>query len=414
MPELLKKINLLIDKMNSGYILSVNCGSSSLKFALFRFSHGLEMEWSGHIDRIGFPKSHFIILNREGLILADDKTGHSNIEEAVNRLARWLKLNANKYQLEAIGYRIIHGGLANREHKMASKELIKSLKLLIPLAPNHLPDELKTMNILFEAFPNVPQVACFDTVFHKDMPFYARRFSLPFELSKEGVIRYGFHGLSYEYVLRKLRRLAPKEAKGKVVIAHLGNGASMAAVRNGKSIDTTMGLTPTGGLIMGTRCGDLDPGIALYLMKQKKVSPKKLEKLFNHQSGLKGISGVSSDMMVLLDMETTNLRAREAITMFCYQARKFVGSLSVSLEGINTLVFTGGIGENAATIRSRICKGLQFLGIEIDKNKNNRHREIISTKNSAVTIRVIKTNEEFMIAQHSYHKILSKRRNILI
>jgi len=395
-------------KINNGYILSVNCGSSSLKIALLRFDLAMEMEWSGHIERIGSPKSHFIILDNKGRILVDDKTGHQDIEAAVIWFVIWLKKNMKKYKLKAIGHRIIQGGILHREHKLVTKALIRSLKLLIPLAPNHLPDELKTLVILVKAFPEIPQVACFDTVFHKDMPFYSRHFSLPRKFWKEGLIRYGFHGLSYEYIVQKMQQLSPHGSLGNVIIAHLGNGASMAAVRNGKSMDTTMGLTPTGGLIMGTRCGDLDPGIALYLLKSKKVSINGLEQLFNHLSGLKGISGISSDMLALLEKEKTNPRAKEAIIMFCYQTRKFIGALSVALEGINSLVFTGGIGENSSSIRARICNGLEFLGIRIDKNKNKRHHDIISTQKSSITVRVIKTNEELMIAQHTYHKTLTQ------
>lgn len=398
-----------MNKIFNEYILSVNCGTSSLKFALFRSNPALEMEWSGHVDMIGSTKNHFIIQDQKGVILTDDKIEYPGIEAAVKWLVKWLKMNSKKYKLKAIGHRIIQGGLLHQEHKLVSKNLLRSLKLMVSLAPNHMPDELKTLDILTKAFPKVPHIACFDTVFHKNMPFYSRHYSLPRNLRKDGLIRYGFHGLSYEYIFRKLKQISPKEARGKVIIAHLGNGASMAAVRNGKSIDTTMGLTPTGGLIMGTRCGDLDPGIVLYLLKKKKLSINGLDQLVNHLSGLKGISGISSDMTDLLKKEKTNLHAEEAVTMFCYQARKFIGALSASLEGMNCLVFTGGIGENASSIRARICNGLKFLGIEIDKDKNICHKEIISTKKSTISVRVIKTNEARMIAQHTYHKTLRQR-----
>lgn len=397
-----------MNKLFNEYILSINCGTSSLKFALFRNNRAMKMEWSGDIDRIGSSKSHFIIRDQKGVILTDDKIEHPDIEAAVKWLIKWLKINSKKYKLKAIGHRIIQGGMQYQEHQLVSKELVKSLKLLVSLAPNHLPDELKTLELLTKAFPEVPQVACFDTVFHKNMPFYSRHFSLPRNLWKDGLIRYGFHGLSYEYVYQKLQQISSREARGKVIIAHLGNGASMTAVKNGKSIDTTMGLTPTGGLIMGTRSGDLDPGLAVYLMKKKKVSISGLDLLVNQQSGLKGISGISSNMLVLLEKEKTKLHAEEAVTMFCYQARKFIGALSASMEGMNCLVFTGGIGENAASIRARICNKLKFLGIDLDKDKNKHHEGIISTKKSTISVRVIKTNEAYMIAQHTYH-IASKK-----
>lgn len=394
------------------HILAINCGTSSLKFALFRFAPNPEMECEGYIDKIGSLSSYFIVRDQKGVILNDEQIDHPDIEASAILLIKWLKANSVKYVLKAIGHRIIQGGLLYKEHQLVSKKMIKSLRLLVPLAPNHLADELKTLELLTKAFPGIPQTACFDTVFHKDMPFYSRYFPLPRILRKEGVQRYGFHGLSYEYIFQKLKQISPLQASGKVIIAHLGNGASITAVLNGKSIDTTMGLTPAGGLIMGTRSGDLDPGIALYLMKKKKISLKGLDQLVNHQSGLKGISGISSDMHILLKKEKTKLRAQEAVTMFCYQASKFISSLTVALEGVHCLVFTGGIGENASSIRARICSKLRFLGVEIDRNKNNSSRGIISTKKSAVTVRVVKTNEQYMIAQHTYHITMKKHSGL--
>jgi len=395
-------------KIFNDHILCINCGTSSFKFALFRFDPKMEMVCSGYVDKIGSSKSHFMVRDQQGVILTREKIKYPDIEASVILLIKWLKVNSAKYVLKAIGHRIILGGMLYQEHQLVNKELVKSLKFLVPLAPNHLPDELKTLDLLTKAFPDVPHAACFDTVFHEDMPFYSRHFSIPHNLRKEGVVRYGFHGLSYEYILLKLKQISPLGASGKVIIAHLGNGSSITAVLKGKSIDTTMGLTPTGGLIMGTRSGDLDPGIALYLMKKKKMSIKGLDQLVNHQSGLKGISGISSDMHILLKKEKTKLRAQEAVTMFCYQVRKFIGALSAALEGVNCLVFTGGIGENASSIRARICNKLKFLGIEIDRNKNSCNKGIISTKKSAVTVRVLKTNEEYMIALHTFHMTMKE------
>ena len=251
-------------------------------------------------------------------------------------------------------------------------------------------------------FPKLPQVACFDTAFHRHMPEVAQRYALPGSLFHEGLRRYGFHGLSYEYILRELRREAgAPAASGKVIIAHLGNGASMAAIEGGRSLDTTMGLTPTGGLVMGTRAGDLDPGVMLYLLQEKGMSPDALNQLVNHQAGLLGASGISSDMHDLLAQEGTDADAALAVELFCHQARKFAGALAAVLGGLDTLVFTGGIGENASVIRARICAPLVFLGVHLDPDLNEQNQPLISMKTSPVVVRVIKTNEELMIARHT-------------
>ena len=395
-----------MNKVLNEYILSVNCGTSSLKFALFRADEGMEMELSGEVNGIGSSKSRCIIHDKDGVILTDDIIAHPDSGRAVKWLIKWLKANSQKYRVKAIGHRIIQCGVLYKDHQNVTTQLINKLRPLVSLAPNHLPDELNTLTAFARAFPDIPQAACFDTIFHKDMPFYSRYFSLPRAMRKEGLIRYGFHGLSCEYVMQKLKQLSPREAGGKVLIAHLGNGSSITAVHKGKSIDTTMGLTPTGGLIMGTRSGDFDPGIVLYLLKEKKMPAGELSMLLNHRSGLKGISGISPDMLVLLEKEKTNPHAKEAIAMYCYSARKFIGSLSASLEGLNCLVFTGGIGENSAAIRSRICNGLKFLGIKIDNSRNTRHKEVISSSKSSVTVRVIRTNEALIIAKHTFRLTL--------
>jgi acetate kinase len=399
------KANRFMGNSFPARIFSVNVGSSSLKWALFRADPALEMEWSGRIEKIGSPETHFVLRDRTGKIQLDKPIGHSNPEAAIKQLIAWLQGNVDPYAVKAIGHRVVQGGLGYREHQLIDAAMMQSLRSSIPLAPTHLPDELRAIELFMEAFPGLPQVACFDTAFHRDMPFYSRYYPLPRTFGEEGLIRYGFHGLSYEYVLRQLRQSSTGEAMGNLVIAHLGNGASMAAIQNGKSLDTTMGLTPSGGLVMGTRSGDLDPGVLLYLLKEKEISVTELDELINRQSGLKGLSGTSSDMQDLLEKEGTDRRAEEAVALFCYQARKFIGALSAALGGLHSLVFTGGIGENASLVRSRICEGLSFLGIEIDQDRNARHHEIISTGKSAVSVRVIKTYEERMIAQHTYEKI---------
>ncbi len=257
-------------------------------------------------------------------------------------------------------------------------------------------------------YPNLPQVACFDTAFHRDMPRVAQLFPIPRQLSDAGIIRYGFHGLSYEYIMQELRARAPKEAEGRVIIAHLGNGASMAAVRGGVGVDTTMGFTPTGGLMMGMRTGDLDPGLLLHLLSERQLTPAALTEMINRQSGLLGVSQVSADMRDLLHRSATEPHAAEAVDLFCYLAKKFVGALAAALGGLDTLVFTGGIGEHAAFIRARICAGLEFLGIEIDAERNQEQASVVSSHGSRVAVRVIKTDEDLMIARHTRRLVLAE------
>jgi acetate kinase len=251
------------------------------------------------------------------------------------------------------------------------------------------------------AYPAVPQVACFDTAFHSRMPRVARLYALPSRLAEEGIIRYGFHGLSYEYVMEELRRLDREAAAGCVVVTHLGNGASMAAVRGGVGVDTTMGFTPTGGLVMGTRSGDLDPGVPLFLLEERGMSPTEVSDLLNKQAGLLGVSGTSADMRDLLDREPDDGRAAEAVGLFCYQAKKFLGALAAALGRLDALVFTGGIGENAAPVRERVCEGLEFLGIRIDPERNAAHAPVISSDDASVTVRIVPTDEDLMVAQYT-------------
>jgi acetate kinase len=251
----------------------------------------------------------------------------------------------------------------------------------------------------------VPQVACFDTAFHRTLPPVAQRYPLPRALHDAGVVRYGFHGLSYEYIMQALRAVDPDAANGRVIVAHLGNGASMAAVRDGQSIDTTMGFTPTGGLVMGTRTGDLDPGVLLYLLQTRGMPAEQVNTLVNRQAGLLGVSGISADMRDLLEREAREPAAAAAVDLFCYQARKFLGALAAVLGGIETLVFTGGIGEHAAPIRARICASFEFLGLEIDAGRNQQHAPVISPDGASVTVRVIPTDEDRMIARHTYRLI---------
>ena len=277
--------------------------------------------------------------------------------------------------------------------------MLADLKLLVPLAPDHLPHEIRGLEAVLENFPEVAQVACFDTAFHRRMPEVAQKYALPAELSEAGVLHYGFHGLSYEFLTQELAK--ENQSYGKLILAHLGNGASMAAIEDGRSLDTTMGMTPTGGLVMSTRSGDLDPGVVLYLLLEKGMSPEEVNYLLNHNAGLLGVSGTSADMQDLLKQEKTDKNAALAVELFCYQARKFIGALAAVMGGIDTLVFTGGIGEKSAIIRERICANLKFLGISLDAVSNRENAAVISDNNSQVCLRVMQTNEELMIARHT-------------
>lgn len=387
-------------------ILTINCGSSSLKFALFDI-YSLKLISQGNIQDIG----------RESSIHLMDATGHEesvaapvpDLDAAFRSLIGLLKESYSPYTIAAIGHRIVQGGKEHFLPERITHTLLQTFESLIPLAPGHLPAEITAISTFEKAYPGIPQIACFDTAFHKEMPFAARYFAIPRYLWDDGVIRYGFHGLSYEYIYQQLQQIAPQEAAGNIIIAHLGNGASMAVIRNGRSLDTTMGLTPGGGLVMSTRSGDLDPGVILYLLKEKRfISERALNELLNQQSGLKGISGNASDIKILLAQEKTDQQAAEAIELFCYQAKKYIGAMSAAAGGVNTLIFTGGIGIHAPSIRARICEGLGFLGIETDPFLNDDRNDIISPSGSRVTVRVMATNEEIIIAQHTQRCLRSQ------
>ena len=377
-------------------ILTINCGSSSIKFALFEAEEQLIKVLFGKIDRIGFSDAaltyHDLVTHKAGNIFI-------RITSAVNFFIDWLQGYIDMSLVSGIGHRVVHG-MKHTEPELITQELMDELHNIISFDPDHLPQEIEMIEILSKRYPELLQLACFDTSFHTSMPRMAKLLPLPRRYEEMGIQRYGFHGLSYAYLMEELTRVAGKEtADGKIVLAHLGNGASLVAVKNGKSIDTSMGFTPTSGLVMGTRPGDLDPGVAWFLMQSEKIGPVQFSDLINHQSGLFGISETSSDMNDLLEHQLNDYRASEAVDLFCYQARKWIGSFVAVLEGLDTLVFAGGIGENAPEVRSRICKGFQFLGIEIDEKRNIENNTIISRDKSRVTVWVIKTNEELMIAK---------------
>jgi len=384
------------------HILTINSGSSSIKFSLYGLGETEVLILKGELAGIGVEHGYFQAEDQGGHQLTARKIELPDHDAAWKTLFDWLQGHEIGKDLHAAGHRLVQGGTAHVKPQIAFPALIADLKLLMPLAPDHLPHEIKGLEAVHRHYPRLPQVVCFDTAFHRRMPEVAQRYALPEPLFRAGLQRYGFHGLSYEYLTQELEREAEsQEAYGKLIIAHLGNGASMAAIKDGRSLDTTMGLTPAGGLVMGTRVGDLDPGVILYLLQEKGMSRAAANHLVNHQAGLLGISGISEDMRDLLAREDTATGAALAVGIFCYQARKFIGALATVLGGLDTFVFTGGIGENSATIRARTCANLEFLGIHLDLDLNNENAPIISKKGSPVTVRVMKTNEELMIARHT-------------
>nr|WP_294943389.1 acetate/propionate family kinase [uncultured Mucilaginibacter sp.] len=379
------------------YILCINGGSSSLKFGIYEV-HSYALVARGQIGPIGENHSYLEIKGASGQIIAHKPAGQKNIAAAVDELITWLKENEGSYPIRAIGHRVVQGGPVHRQPELITLQLLNNLQQYVYLAPNHLPDEISTIKKFINAYPELNQVACFDTAFHSQIPSYAKNYPLPAEYLEKGLFKYGFHGLSYAYIMQQLKEQDAVAAQQKIIIAHLGNGASMAAVDHGVSIDTTMGISPVGGLIMGSRCGDLDPGVLLFLMNQYQMAPAELDELLSKKAGLKAIAGIS-DVQELLKIASHQPEAEAALQAFCYSTRKFIGALAAALQGLDTLVFTGGIGENAAPLRQRICDGLNFMGIELDTQKNIGNNNIISKTTSRVTIRVIKTDEELMMAQ---------------
>jgi acetate kinase len=385
-------------------LLTINTGSSSLKAALYRLREDTTEtpELRAEASRIGGRGGGLRLADARSETLNERRDDLPDHVAALDAIMSWLRdLGLERDDLAAVGHRIVHGGDRHREPQRVAPEVVADLRALVPIDPNHLPQAIAAIEAVGRAYPAVPQVACFDTAFHSRMPRVARLYALPSRLAEEGIIRYGFHGLSYEYVMEELWRLEPEVAAGRVVVAHLGNGASMAAVRGGVGVDTTMGFTPTGGLVMGTRSGDLDPSVPLFLLEERGLTPTEVSDLLNKQAGLLGVSGTSADMRDLMDREPDDRRAAEAVALFCYQAKKFLGALAAALGGLDALVFTGGIGEHSATVRERICEGLEFLGIRLDTDRNAAHAPVISSDDAAVTVRVVPTDEDLMVARHT-------------
>lgn len=378
-------------------ILCINSGSSSVKFALYQRDETDEaLVAKGTVKGIGSPDGRLRMAGATGETLADVQGDFPQLSVAIHTLLdRLARLDLPPPV--AAGHRVVHGGTAYTAPQRADARLLQTLRTLITFAPLHQPSAIEGIDAIAARLPELPQVVCFDTAFHHDLPELAQLFPLPRALWQDGIRRYGFHGLSYEFILQTL----DVAAHGRMIIAHLGNGSSLVAVRDGHPLDTTMGLTPTGGVMMGTRSGDLDPGILLDLMQAKGYSVEQLAHLVNQEAGLLGVSDLSPDMQVLLDKRGSEPHAAQAVAMFCYQLRKHIGALTTVLGGLDTLVFTGGIGEQAAPVRWEICQGLAHLGVAVDMQRNEAHARVISTAQSACCVRVVPTNEELMIARHT-------------
>ncbi len=379
-------------------ILVLNGGSSSIRFAVVRANAQLTRVCSGTLNRIGQDDAHLEV-DADAAPQARQAIPARDHAEAVGSLVQWLRQQGEADALVAAGHRVVHG-MSHFDPERITPELLADLRRIEPVDPDHLPVELELVDAVRAVLPGLPQVACFDTQFHRHLPRVAAQLPIPRRFEAQGLRRYGFHGLSYDFLLHELERLAgARVARGRVILAHLGGGASLAAVRDGRCVDTTMSFTPTAGLVMGTRSGDLDPGLAPYLERTAGVGSTQFLKLVNHESGLLGVSETSADMRELLAAEAADPRAAEAVALFCYQARKAIGSFAAALGGLDTLVFSGGIGENSPSIRARICDGLQFLGIDVAGPRLPDARGFISSPTGRVAVHVIRTNEAHVIAR---------------
>lgn len=385
-------------------ILTINGGSSSVKFATFSVHGSLQVHAKGQIERIGSPQAVFTVK----ATARDDRPAERfsrpvaalDYVSAAAVLIDWIEEQEIDARLIAVGHRIVHGGPNFHIAQLLEPALMEELRRLTPLDPEHMPGEVLLAEAFHKRFPQVPQIACFDTAFHHDLPRVARLLPIPRRYETQGVRRYGFHGLSYEFLMSELVRTeGVTAARGRIILAHLGNGASLAAVAEGVPVDTSMGFTPAAGVPMGTRAGDLDPGLAGYLARSENMTAKQFDDMINFRSGLLGVSETSADMRDLLLREADDPRAAEAVTMFCYQVRKWIGAYCAALGGLDMLVFAGGIGEKASVVRSRICSGLGFLGVDLDAARNERNTGVISMDTSRVKVRVVRTNEELVIAR---------------
>jgi acetate kinase len=374
-------------------LLILNAGSSTLKFAVFNSEPALTRTFSGVVDRIGSSNASFTLSNIESKQTERAEISATDHVAGLEHLLEQLSKTSRAANFSAVGHRVVHGGPRHHKPERVDNAMLSDLRSISAFDPEHLPAEIALMEILAAEFPDMPQIACFDTAFHSAMPRVAKLLPIPRRYEAKGVRRYGFHGLSYGYLMTQPRM------NGRVILAHLGNGASLAAVRDGQPIDTSMAFTPAAGLPMSTRSGDLDPGLVQFFAQTEQMTAEQFHSMVNSQSGLLGVSETSSDMRELLAREPNNQRAADAVALFCYQTKKWIGAFAAALGGLDTLVFTGGIGENAPVIRARICDGLGFLGIELDQQRNTANAEQISGKGSRVSVRVIRTYEELIIAK---------------
>lgn len=381
-------------------ILTVNGGSSSIKFALYQMGAKPQKGLHGKIDRIGLLGTYFAFADPARKRQDDRSIGEIDHRSAANFLLDWLDEQIGLSSITAVGHRVVNGGANYREPHRVTRDLLDEMRRISAYAPEHLPSEIDLIDMVGERMPGLPQVVCFDTAFHRDMPRVARILPIPRRFATKGVERLGFHGLSYEFLMEELSRVSSVEAaKGRVILCHLGNGASLAAVRGGKCIDTSMGFTPAAGVPMSTRSGDLDPGLGWYLAQTEDISAQQFNKMINHESGLLGVSETSSDLRDLLGREASDIRAAEAVALFCYQVKKWIGAFAAALGGLDALVFSGGIGENAPAIRARICEGLGFLGVHLEEIRNATGEPVISADHGHVQVRVIRTDEDVIIAK---------------
>jgi acetate kinase len=385
---------------NQSRILTINGGSSSLKFALYARADPSARLVSGRVERIGLENTRWILGRLADIREQDREVEAPNQKAAIRLVIDWLEQAVGFEEIAAVGHRVVHGGSRYQQPEPITADLIEELRRISSYDPDHLPGEIELIEAFRKRDPNLLQVACFDTAFHHDMPRVSQIVPIPRRFEAIGVRRYGFHGLSYAYLMEELTRLAgPEEARGRIILAHLGSGASLAAIRDGHSFDTTMGFTPASGLVMGNRTGDLDPGLVRFLSQSEGITAEQFDTLVNHKSGLLGVSETSSDVRDLLARQKVDVRAAEAIELFCYQAKKWIGAFAAALGGLDSLVFAGGIGENAPEIRRRICEGMEFLGISLDEGRNANSDLLISTDKGSVNVRVIRTDEELMIAK---------------
>ena len=380
-------------------ILTINSGSSSIKFAVFETGPSRRRVLKGELRQIG-PHATLDITGEGETHAISRPVAAPDFKAAVDALMDWFANRSERDAFTAVGHRVVHGGPKYFRPERITAEMIEALRQLGPFDPEHMPGEIHLIEEFRRRFPDLPQVACFDTAFHHGLPDVARLLAIPRRYEAQGVRRYGFHGLSYAFLMEELARLdSAKAARGRVILAHLGSGASLAAVRDGKSIDTSMGFTPASGVPMSSRSGDLDPGLVSYLARTQQMSAKQFDRMINFDSGLLGVSETSADMTELLRREVSDARAADAIALFCYQIKKWIGAFAAALSGLDTLVFAGGIGENAPAIRARICADLEFLGIALNRTANAQNAPLISPDTAQVKVRIIHTDEEREIAK---------------